>query len=156
MDRMRRLSAVRWAILGATVLLVAVLAFGVWTNEVWRPWVPACARGDPATCLQSDSVHWIPLVVDPKTGTSGPFTVRGTILMVRWSVTVPEGGCVFSLLLGGPGGKLSPSLFTPPRLDAGAQSGEQGYADVGPGTFFLQEDRSQCTGAWTGSFSVEP
>jgi hypothetical protein len=99
---LRRTSAVRWAILGATALLIAMLAFGVWTNEVWRPLVPACARGDPATCLQTDSAHWVPLVVDPETWTSGPFTVPGTSFQIRWSVTVPEDGCVFSLLLGAP------------------------------------------------------
>jgi len=51
MQRLRSISAARWAILGATALVVAMLTFGTWANEVWRPWVPPCARLEPGTCL---------------------------------------------------------------------------------------------------------
>jgi predicted tellurium resistance membrane protein TerC len=59
MQPLRSISAVRWGIVCAAVLLIAMLAFGVWANEVWRPWVPACARSDPGTCLMwpDGSVH---------------------------------------------------------------------------------------------------
>lgn len=139
-----------------------MLAFGIWTNEVWRPLVPACARTDPATCLQPNTpdLYWVPLRVNQKTGTSAPFTVPGTSFGLQWTVTVPAGGCDFSLLLGTAGGKLAPSLLFPRHFDtAGVYSGPGGYADVGPGTFFVQEDRSHpgdCTGPYTLSFAPLP
>jgi hypothetical protein len=132
-----------------TSLWVAfILIATIWITHQPPRVVPDLAgTPGPATTASPISVTG-----DAKTGVSGFFAVTTSGLSVDWTVTVPAGGCAFSLILTTPenpqGGA---SLLPPTPLAAGKQSGQFDWEDVGPGTFILREDRTglaNCKGPW--------